>query len=401
MKKILVYYGYSQKNAGDMAICFGLLDLLEEIPDCNITMVSRYSKKDPLFFESKKIIEQYHPSVVVKPGYISFDRSKGIFSKIKSYISGWFISTFSCFSRHLKNDIKDKDLVLFNGGNYLRCNSLTDKMRLKALLFPIKYAKKHGKTVICMPQSTAKAANKSSLSRIKKLCTNFDHIFIRDPISYKYFLENHVCEENKLSQSCDLAFFTKKLSNEFPNIDKLDSFKRAVSINLRLTGIGDIGTISKDKVELVHKTFTKLISENNDTLFTFVCQTEKDYIPMENLYKKLAAQGQKNIAFLKSNDAYYLKNVYSLHDALISMRLHASILSISVGTPVIGFAFEEWGFKNTGILNQFGFNNYLDFSSIEKEIKTVDKSKVKDSIQTMILNHKNKLLSELNRYLKM
>ena len=193
MKKILVYYGYSQKNAGDMAICFGLLDLLEELHDCEITLVSRYAEKDKLFLESKEIIQKYHPRVVVKPGYISFNRDGGVFSKIKSYFSGFFISSFPSFSKKLKDDINNSDLILFNGGNYLRSNSFADITRFKALMFPINYAKKHNKKVICMPQSTAKAKNSSALKRLKKVCDLFDHIFVRDPISYKYLIDNNVC----------------------------------------------------------------------------------------------------------------------------------------------------------------------------------------------------------------
>ena len=64
MKKILIYYSYSQKNAGDMAICLGLLDLLSDIPGCQITMVSRYANNDPLFVESKQLIKKYHPSII-------------------------------------------------------------------------------------------------------------------------------------------------------------------------------------------------------------------------------------------------------------------------------------------------------------------------------------------------
>ncbi|MCR5185106.1 MAG: polysaccharide pyruvyl transferase family protein [Bacilli bacterium] len=397
MKKVLVYYSYSQKNAGDMAICFGLLDLLEEMPDYEITMVSRYAKKDPLFKESKEIINKYHPSVLVKPGYINFDRSKGIFSKLKSYISGWFISTFARFSKRLKEDIKDKDLILFNGGNYLRCNSMTDKLRLKALFFPIKYAKKHGKTVICMPQSTAKAKNKTSLKTIKKLCGNFDHIFIRDPISYSYFLENNICDKTKVSQSCDLAFFTKNLCKETYDLGKNDSYKNKIAINVRLTGIGDIGSISDDKIALINSIYLKLIKENTDSLFTFVCQTEKDNEPMETFYKKLQADGVNNIAFVKSNDAYYLKNVYSKHNVLVSMRLHASILSISSGTPVVGFAFEEWGFKNAGILKQFGFNNHLTYEGIYNEIHLLI-NKGTNSVSLKAINdYKKQLLQDLSK----
>ena len=284
MKKILIYYSYSQKNAGDMAICLGLLDLLSNIPDCQITMVSRYAKNDPLFTESKQMINKYHPSVTIKPGYINFNRNGNFFSKMFAYFHGFFLSSFPYLSKKLRKDIDDCDIVLFNGGNYLRSNSLTDRLRLKALFFPIKYAKKHGKKVICMPQSTAKAKNNASIKRIKKICSLFDYIFVRDPISYAYFVENNICDKSKIFNSCDLAFFT----NNNLVLNDRDSNKTSkqinVAINARVTGIGDIGSIDSYKIELIRNTYKRIIKSYPNYNFTFVCQTEKDYKFMKELF---------------------------------------------------------------------------------------------------------------------
>lgn len=395
MKKILIYYGYSQKNAGDMAICFGVLDLLKNLSDCQITMVSRYSSKDPLFQQSKEIINKYHPNVTITPGYVPFDRNSGILSKLKSYFIGFFLSTFPCMSKKMRRDIADKDLILFNGGNYLRCNSFTDKLRIKALFFPIKYAKKKRKTIVCLPQSTAKAKNKKSLKVLKKVISYFDCIFIRDPISFKYLVDNKIASSDKLVQSCDLAFFT----NEYVSLKNNDdaSFKKKIAINIRTTGIGDIGSIDKEKINLIYETYTSLITNNPDYFFDFVCQTEKDDQVMYTFYLKLKNKGITNIGYLKSDDAYYLKGVYKNHNLLISMRLHASILSISVGTPVIGFAFDEWGFKNSGILNQFGYSNFKTKDEILEEFEKIFK---KDSFNRSktIDYYKKELINVLNKF---
>lgn len=392
MKKILVYYGYSQKNAGDMAICFGLLDLLEELDDCEITLVSRYAEKDKLFLESKEIIQKYHPHVIVKPGYISFNRDGGVFSKIKSYFSGFFISSFPSFSKRLKSDIENSDLILFNGGNYLRSNSFADVTRLKALMFPIKYAKKHNKRVICMPQSTAKAKNSSALKRLKRVCDLFDHIFVRDPISYKYLIDNNVCNASRLDYSCDLAFFSKPLFDKQQSKFSVQDGNKKVAFNVRMTGIGDIGSINDAKIELINKVYNQIVSERPNYFFGLICQTEKDYKVMDDMYRSFLEKGIKNISFYKSNDAYELKDIYSKFDLLISMRLHASILALSVDTPVVGFAFDEWGFKNKGILNQFGFDNYVTPESIVKASDELLNSNRPNN--SNLINEKKKILLE-------
>lgn len=376
MKKILVYYSYSHNNAGDMAICLGLMDLLSEIPDCQITFISRYGIKDKEFQESKNFIHKYHPSVLVKPGYISFNRSSGLLSKICSYAKGFFVSSFPCFQKRMRKDIQESDLVLFNGGNYLRSNSVTDKMRLKALFFPIKYAKSINKKIICMPQSTSNARNKQSLKILGRIISYFDKVFIRDPISFNYFSKNGFCANGNIAPACDLAFFMKNrfISNNH-QIDVIKPNKRNIAINMRITGIGDIGTIDSSKIESIKNTYSKLIKEHPESNFVFICQTTKDGPVMQDFFNNLSSQGINNISFYSTNDAYELKYLYSRCDLLISMRLHASIISISSGTPVIGFAFDEWGFKNKGILNQFGYDCCSDGSSVIEAFDCWDNTK--------------------------
>ncbi len=397
MKKILVYYGYSQKNAGDMAICLGLLDMLEEIKDCQITLVSRYSKEDSYYIESKAFFEKYHPNIVLKPGYISFNRASGVLSKVKSYLSGFFVSTFKCFNKRMRHDVDDADLVLFNGGNYLRCNSLTDKLRLRALFFPIKYAKKAGKPIICMPQSSTTAKNKRSLKALQKVCGYFDKIFVREPISYKYLLDNNVCDEKRIVQSCDLAFFSidRFKGSDNKSIDKNNN----VAINARITGIGDIGKISDEKINMIKECYESLIQKHQNKHFSFVCQTDKDDAFMKELYECFINKGYKNISYKKSNDAYELKRIYKDHGLLISMRLHASILALSVNTPVIGFTFDEWGFKNKGILNQFSSETFDSSEGVLNKVESFYNEKQNQSNEKTINNFKNEIINEIERVL--
>ena len=96
MKNIVIYYLYSNKNAGDMAICLGLLDLLKNYDDISITMVSRYTKNDVEYINSKKLIEKYHPTVNVVPGYIPFDRSSNKIRIILLYL-WWYHFRISFF----------------------------------------------------------------------------------------------------------------------------------------------------------------------------------------------------------------------------------------------------------------------------------------------------------------
>ena len=400
MKNIVIYYLYSNKNAGDMAICLGLLDLLKNYDDISITMVSRYTKNDVEYINSKKLIEKYHPTVNVVPGYIPFDRSSNKIKKLFSYIYGGIISVFPFLNRRIKQDLKDADVVFLNGGNFMRCNSFADASRLRAFFIPLKIAKKQKKPIICLPQSTAKTEKNKYFKQLKKYFNIFDAVFARENISYEYLLENKIVEKEKLTLACDLAFFSKKsiLDKKYKKDAQYNSY---VGFNMRLTGIGDIGQLSTEQIAHIFNFYKTLVINNKNVHFTLICQTKKDYESMKNLYDELITMNIKNIAFVENYDAYELKGIFEQLDLLISMRLHASILAISSGTNVVGFTFEEWGFKNAGILKQFSMTNYstgddilanIDFKELPKNKSDVIYKQI-SSLETIILEKLKPFLS--------
>ena len=74
MKKALVFYLYSNRNAGDMAICLGTIRFLKQ-QGFDITFVSRFGQRDQEYAESCRYLAQYEPDVQVVPGFFDFDRS--------------------------------------------------------------------------------------------------------------------------------------------------------------------------------------------------------------------------------------------------------------------------------------------------------------------------------------
>lgn len=387
--KVSIYYLYSANNAGDMAICLGLLDLLSTIPNTSIRFISRFTEKDPEFNESKILINKYFPKVEVVPGYIKFSRDSNIFSKIVSHIKGLFISLFPFLKPTIKDDVKDADLVLLNGGNFLRCNSVADYLRLKAMFIPLKVAKKMSKNIVCMPQSTS-ACKKNFLRKIlKKYLSIFDHVFARENETYNYFLKNNLVDLNKLSLTCDLAFFTKKFEEK--NAVK-NNYKKQIAFNMRTTGIGDIGHIDRIKEKSIYETFERMVVDNPTAYFSLICQTKKDYDSMHSFYAELKERNISNINFIEDHNPYFLKNIYANQDLVISMRLHASILSISSGTNVVGFTFPEWGFKNKGILEQF---DMLNFSKGNEILDIISNKKVYENNTKLILSKIEKFKSEI------
>lgn len=47
--------------------------------------------------------------------------------------------------RGFRRQLLDSDMIIFNGGNLFRCNSIIDFTRLLALMYPLQVAQKNGK----------------------------------------------------------------------------------------------------------------------------------------------------------------------------------------------------------------------------------------------------------------
>ena len=178
MKQALVFYLYSANNAGDMAICLGTIAYLRSM-DYSVTLVSRFDSTAPEYADSKAFVNTYYPDVKVEPGIFKLNREVGKVSLALQYAAGAVKCTLPWDDFRIHRLIKDSDVVYFNGGNLLRCATLTDRARLQALFYPIQMARKIGKPCVCLPQSTASVEAKWSDYLGNKL-GYFEKIYILD-----------------------------------------------------------------------------------------------------------------------------------------------------------------------------------------------------------------------------
>src|SRR5690606_6794375 len=94
-----------------------------------------------------------------------------------------FLGLGNGLTEAIEKEMEDSDLVIFNGGNLLRCSSLIDYARLVALYYPLKLAKKIGKEYIIFPHSSAHI-NKMGKGLIGKIVGDAKSVFAREDISY-------------------------------------------------------------------------------------------------------------------------------------------------------------------------------------------------------------------------
>ena len=349
MKKALVYYLYGNRNAGDMAICMGTVAFLRK-QGYETTMVSRFSAAEDEYHKSKKYLADYYPYVKVCPGPFSFDRSFSNIKKLTSYIKSMLKVAGIIPDRETKRLIKENDIVFFNGGNLLRGNSITDYLRLVALFYPIKIAYDMGKTIYCLPQSTAKISNFGE-KMLNKYLRYFNVVYVRENISFKELTIRF--PKTLFVKSTDMAFFCENTEKAIQKYQKLGiaEDKETIAVVVRNTGIGDIGELNADKQNKLTNKLLSFVKTHIEYHFLIVIQTKKDREFSKRIYEKIKKIAPAHI--VENHDPLVLREIYKHVRVLFTMRLHAAILSLSASTPVIGLFSEEWGLKNPGIMRDY------------------------------------------------
>ena len=324
MKKALVYYLYGTRNAGDMAICVGAVELLKQ-KGFSVTMVSRFSEAEDEYRISKEYLQGYYPDVEVYPGPFSFERDFSPIRKLGAYAASCMKVAGVLPDRVNRELIEQHDVVFFNGGNLLRGERTTDYLRLAALFYPIELR---------------------YLKGIRK-------VYIREERSYDQL--RSLFPELPLVLSTDLAFFCedkKEAERRFrEEFRELPPGKRTALI-LRGTGIGDIGQLDGNLSAKMERLLEKYVTGHPSERYWIVVQTKKDREISERFFNRIREKVQVEI--IESHDPLVLRELYRRMDLTISMRLHAAILSLSARTPVAGVFSEIWGLKNPGIMSAYG-----------------------------------------------
>ena len=338
--RALVYYLYGPENAGDLAICFGTIGFLRR-HGVDVTMVSRFDAKAPDYAASCKFVKARYPEVEIVPGQFALDRSVGSLSLMGQYAAGAIKMLFGIGAAETKSLIEQSDIVFFNGGNLLRCAGITDAIRLEALFYPLHIAHRMGKRLVCLPQSTATISPGWRRFLGRKLAL-FDKIFIREKVSLDRLRELY--PNIPFYKSTDMAFFMDDLEKQ--RCDR----KGSVAMIVRGTGIGDIGELPTERQNELLNAYAKFAQEHPELSYTVVVQTKKD----RKLSNRLVGLLPSGSEILEEHDPFNLLGIYKSMDVTLSMRLHAAILSLRAGTPVIGLFDKRWGLKNLGVMSDYG-----------------------------------------------
>jgi polysaccharide pyruvyl transferase WcaK-like protein len=397
MNAFLVY-GYAQKNAGDMAITFGAIDLLLEL-NFKITIMSRYPERHSDFEKSKNMLfSRYGTKIKILPCIFKLDREAGFCQSIYNYFNGLLTLFGRGKQKQLWSAIESCDAVFFNGGNLIRCSSINDGLRLLALGYPLKLARKARKPFFILPQSTART-NFFGRLLINRMIKGATCVFVRESISKHKILS--ISKNSKIHQCYDLAFYI----NDRHHLPDNKSNDVVIAITLRSWTVGDICEFDNSKKNAIVDYFTKVCNSSpKNYKFLFVSQGVKDSNFTYFVSDSVAKSTDCSVEFLEELDPISLGRLYSKCSALIGMRLHSIILAAARGIPSFGVFFSEWGYKNPGIMKDLGLKfTFLDeygnilFPNIEELVysKGQFSSKITKIIESNSFQIKEKILNNV------
>ncbi|MGM0858921.1 MAG: polysaccharide pyruvyl transferase family protein [Pseudomonadota bacterium] len=378
----VVFYGYSKKNSGDMAITLGAVDFLLS-KGFSVRLVSRYEYGSSQFQDSYNYIDKYYGDQVDIVGCpFRLDRSASKFKQIYNYLFSFLVLLGVVRPKSLYDSIFHADIVFFNGGNLFRSTSLADSIRLLALAKPLWLAKNKGKKYIVLPQSSTKLKG-IGYYVVKSIVEGSKANFVRESMSLQYLSRQY--PDVSFKKCCDLAFLINSRN------DYLSERKRLVSFTVRGTTVGDLAQFEDGDKEKIKKRITMYADKCIDHGFDvrLVSQTLVD----TNFTKQCAEHIQRSLGYCPEvvfcDDVFELKEIYRSSSLLIGMRLHSMILAISEGTPCFGLFSESWGLKNPGVLSDFGLKyEFIDnlSSNIDEEISGFPETYIQNNSELRVRN---------------
>lgn len=378
VKTVSLVYGYSARNAGDFAITLGAIDVLLSF-GIKVKLFSRYSRSNLDYHQALETLNQrYSNHIEVFESPFTLDRTDSMIKTLKNYTEGLFTIMGIIRKRGFRRQLLDSDMIIFNGGNLFRYNSIIDFTRLLALMYPLQVAQKNGKKVIIFPQS-ASTLNKIGKLLLFPILRKAQVVMFREKLSYKNL--EHFMPAGNFFQTIDLAFFINK--QKAKSILSINCDKPNIAITLRFHTVGDITHLPDSEIAYCLDELGKVVDKLGVTHNVIVVvQTEKDYETSQAFAIK------HGVKLIKSHNVLELIEVYRNVDLLLGMRLHSIILALSVGTPCLGLFYKQWGLKNPGMMSCFN----MPYKFWEDRPTAED---IEQNVQTLIQNkqiHTNTIL---------
>jgi polysaccharide pyruvyl transferase WcaK-like protein len=352
-------YAYGCRNAGDFAINEGSLALLERaVPDADVTAVSRFAASSPEFERMAGAFEAFDEDALFG-GPITYDpksqsRPEQLLSLARNGLQYGVDMTGVAddlpVHSALYDQITDSDAMLFNGGNTIHYSPSHQSLTyLLAILYPLQVARRTGVPYAILPQ-TMFGLEGVAKRLVLPLLNDAEFVMTRDTVTFDYLSEFGL--STQLLNGIDTAFLNGTPS---ATAGSAGESSRIAAVP-RFSTLGDTGELDEvgARMEATYLDYLEsLVADGHEV--TLTTQTEIDEAWADRHSDRLEDIGVERYT---SYDPQELRDHYAEQDLLVTMRLHAGIFALSVGTPTIGVYRPEWGPKMDGTFRTLDIGEY-------------------------------------------
>lgn len=256
-------------------------------------------------------------------------------------------------------ELQASDVVLYTGGT-----SLVPHYPVAPKLLELEAAQRAGIPVVLLPQSLGPFTEPAQRERVGRVLAASRLVMLRDDQSYAHALELGSAPERTL-RTPDIVFALAE-PRQVLHERQHPEHPRRVAVSVRdwsHFASGDAAAGMQAYRQGVADLVTHLVREHGTQVtFLSTCQGRPQY------HFDDAAAAREVVALLPSDvtpsvvvdDSHHstpdLMAAYRTFDLLVATRLHAAILALCVGTPVLPIAYE---FKTTEVFDELGFREHV------------------------------------------
>jgi len=368
---ILVVNLHAMSNRGDAAITFVTLDLLKQaFLDPNITCAANH----PAEFQSLgvEVVPSFKTWVwsadaAGKPSWHPFKFVLLLLATINLWLcrlTGYEFLPWPADRARLLRAYLRADLVIGCGGNTIYAR------RAMALAFwVICFSQWSGylcrKTVVCLPQTIGPFYSGVHAFGARLALRKARTIMLRDTDSYQIAIERLKIEPSNCCVMPDLALLLGSpepaaprdpqligisaldWQRQYPHFHRQEAYEAALA-----------GAIAR----LARQGYRVAFFKQSDT----ATLGEDDAVPAQRIIDRLDAARRAVVGILTvPSDAQHIRDFYGQFYLVIATRLHATILSIVAGTPVVPIAYTS---KSWGFARDYGLEHMtLDIETISEQ----------------------------------
>jgi len=369
--KVLIVNSHAL-NGGDAAILFGEVAALRETfgSDIEIEVTDAQHSAVGRLYPELRFFPGFHSE---RPGLPRW-RSRGAagsLSKRRTSLAVRLLGTAPPLARMLMERqerdhlarIASSDFMVYTGGT-----TLVEHYSFQKQLDDVIAAQSLGVPVFLYTQSLGPFRRPKNRKLIASVLPRCGRVFLRDERSRQHLLEVGV-PADRLSVHADAAF---TLAGELPT-PKAVSASARVAISVRAWSHAR-GAQHGNEPEAYRRAIADaartLARDGAEVVFLSTCQGIPEYWTDDSAFAqgivRELLEGEPRISvdttFRRPTD---LVKAFGSFDVVVATRMHAAILSLVAGTPVVGIAYE---FKTREMLRSFGHEEFaVDFEDVTAE----------------------------------